>query len=44
MKKIPPITTPYLMIGEEGYEKFAGSCPPGYSSCNVGILGAKPEG
>jgi hypothetical protein len=36
--------TPDLMKGEDGYEKFGGSCPPGYSSCSFDILGAKPEG
>lgn len=33
-----------LMRGEDGYEKFEGSCPPGYSSCSFDILGAKPDG
>jgi hypothetical protein len=32
------------MRGEDGYEKFEGSCPPGYSSCSFDILGAKPDG
>jgi hypothetical protein len=36
--------TPDLMRGEDGYEKFEGSCPPGYPSCNIDKLGAKPEG
>ena len=33
-----------LMRGEDGYEKFEGSCPPGYPSCSFDILGAKPAG
>ena len=36
--------TPDLMRGEDGYEKFEGSCPPGYSFCSFDILGAKPDG
>lgn len=32
------------MRGEDGYEKFEGSCPPGYPSCSIDKLGAKPEG
>ena len=32
------------MRGEDGYEKFEGGCPPGYSSCSIDKLGAKPEG
>ena len=35
--------TPDLMRGEDGYEKFEGSCPPGYSSCSFDLIGAKPE-
>ena len=36
--------TPDLMRGDDGYEKSEGSCPPGYSSCSLDILGAKPDG
>lgn len=36
--------TPDLMRGEDGYEKFEGSCPPGYSFCSFDVLGAKPDG
>lgn len=32
------------MRGEDGYEKFTGSCPPGYPSCSFDVLGAKPDG